>query len=92
MKFELSGFDEVQRYLREIADAAKTLDGTIAELKINPDDPEPAIRQMELAIDNRVAGLKSNPTVNQMVAAMKQQYAKQIRERARKARERNADS
>jgi hypothetical protein len=55
---KIEGLDKLQRELQDAERALMTLDGTIANLKFDPDDRQSvqnAIRQMETAIDTKVA-------------------------------------
>ena len=70
--------DEVQR-------ALGSLDGTIATLKFNPKNPasvQDAIRQMETAVDQRVAPYAGNALVIKLAEAMKARYREHVLKRA----------
>ena len=80
---DITGLQKLQRELEEAARGLKSLDGTITTLSVDPDNPNKAIRQMELAIDNRVARYRGNNLVSQLVREMKEEYRKKIFELAR---------
>jgi hypothetical protein len=83
---KLESLDKLQRELQAAEGALRTLDGTIANLKFDPDDRQSvqnAIRQMETAIDTKVARYRSNALVSQLVANMKEQYRRKILELAK---------
>ena len=86
MGFEISGLDDLQRDLENAQRALRTLDGSIAQLEFNPDDPASvngAIREMETAIDRKVAPYGGNPLVVQITTGLKEQYRQYILKRAR---------
>lgn len=83
---KIEGLGKLQRELQDADRAMRTLDGTIAQLKFDPDDRQSvqsAIRQMETAIDNKVARYRGNALVSQLVAHMKEQYRQKILELAK---------
>jgi hypothetical protein len=83
---KIEGLDKLQRELQDAERAMRTLDGTIAQLKFDPDDRQSvqsAIRQMETAIDNKVGRYRGNALVSQLVANMKEQYRQKILELAK---------
>jgi hypothetical protein len=87
---KLESLDKLQRELQAAEGALRTLDGTIANLKFDPDDRQSvqnAIRQMETAIDTKVARYRSNALVSQLVANMKEQYRRKILEFAKARKE-----
>lgn len=86
--FKLTGFDELQKELQTASRALKALDGTVAELKFNPSDPQSvnaAIKDMERAIDRKVAPYRNNEIVRNLALEMKASYKSEIRAQARKA-------
>jgi len=83
------GFDELQKQLRDAQSAFQSLDGTIATLRFNPNEPasvQAAIGQMESAIDERIALYRDNKLVQSVASQMKQKYREQIEERAARVR------
>jgi hypothetical protein len=82
----IEGLDKLQRELQDAERAMRTLDGTIAKLNFDPDDRQSvqnAIRQMEAAIDSKVARYRGNALVSQLVPKMKEQYRQKILELAK---------
>jgi hypothetical protein len=82
---KITGLDKLQRELEEAQRAFKSLDGTIAKLSFNPDDPgsvEEAIRQMEAAVDAKVAPYRTNRLVSTVANKMKDTYRDKIRKMA----------
>jgi hypothetical protein len=83
---KIEGLDKLQGELRDAEHAIRALDGTIAKLQFDPDDRQSvqtAVRQMETAIDNKVARYRGNALVSQLVATMKEQYRQKILELAK---------
>jgi hypothetical protein len=83
---DISGLEKLQRELEEATRAIRSLDGPIANLSVNPNNPSAAIREMELAIDRKVAPYAGNTFVSQLVRDMKSKFRERILERARTAR------
>ena len=82
----IEGLDKLQRELQDAERAMRTLDGTIAKLNFDPDDRQSVqnvIRQMEAAIDSKVARYRGNALVSQLVPKMKEQYRQKILELAK---------
>ena len=89
MSFKITGLDKLQRDLEDAQRAFRSLDGTIATLKFDPDDQvsvNAAIRQMESAIDNKASAYRGNAIVDGIVKELKMEYRKAIRDRAEKTR------
>jgi hypothetical protein len=85
---KMTGLDKLQRELKDAQRAFQSLDGTIATLKFDPDNPasvQAAIRQMESAIDSKTAPYRNNAMVMQIASGMKDTYRKAIREKVREA-------
>lgn len=79
---KLEGFDSLQRDLEQAQKALASLDGEITTVKVNPDDPasvEEAIRNMEAAVDAKVAPYENNPIVAPLVEAAKEHFRERIR-------------
>lgn len=86
MSINITGLDTLQRQLEEAQRALNSLDGTIDTLKFNPNDPQSvqaAIRQMEAAIDSKIAPYRNNPLVSQVAQGLKDQYREMILERSK---------
>lgn len=80
----VSGLDELQNRLEELAKAIDALNGQICEIKVNPNDPagiQRAVREMEHAVDSRISGFRSDPLVAQVADAAKEQFREQILQR-----------
>jgi hypothetical protein len=85
----INGFDSLQKMLGDASRAFEKLDGEIAELSFDPDDPasvKEAIRSMGIAIDRKVGAFKSNPMVAQLIPQMKAKYRDAIVAHARSSR------
>lgn len=84
LNINITGLDKLQRDLDDAQRAFKSLDGTIATLEFDPDDPasvQNAIRQMEAAIDGKTSRYRNNPLVIQVANGLKDAYRKAIREK-----------
>ena len=83
MNIKITGLDKLQRELKDAERALKAIDGTVASLKFDPADSRSvknAIRQMEAAIDSKVAPYRTNEIVSKLAQGMKDQYRKKILE------------
>ncbi len=77
IRFEVSGFDKLQRDLEEASEGLNSLDGEITKLvftNFDPLDTAKAIHQMEAAIDEKVGRYSRNPIIKPLVQAMKEQF------------------
>jgi hypothetical protein len=86
---KISGFDKLHKTLDDASRAFKELDGTITEVRFDPNDQasiDEAIRSMERAIDEKVGGYRANPMVAQLIPQMKAKYREGIIARAESAR------
>jgi DNA-binding FadR family transcriptional regulator len=81
MKIEIAGLDKLQRELEEARRGLESLNGTIATLKYNPADSrgvQAAVRQMEAAIDSKIARYSGNSLVSKAAEAMKGKFRDEI--------------
>jgi hypothetical protein len=86
---KVTGFDQVARQFEELTAALKSLDGDLATVSFDPNQPESidqAIRVMEETIDRKVAPYRNNQMVGGIVSELKAKYRAAIRERADEAR------
>jgi hypothetical protein len=86
---KITGLDELQKTLSDAAEALKALDGQLATLKFNPNDPssvEAAVIEMEQTIDTKIAPYRGNSIVENLVSQLKKRYQQEIYDRAAKAR------
>ena len=84
LKIKITGLDKLQNALKEAQQALKSLDGPIAALKFNPNDPQSvqnAIRQMEAAVDSKVSLYRNNTMVSELVQELKNKYRQNILKR-----------
>jgi hypothetical protein len=81
-KVELSGFDELQKTLGDAQRAIESLDGELATLRVDPNNPQAAITEMERAVDEKLAPYRGNPIVEQISEASKEHFRKGILGRA----------
>lgn len=77
----VSGFEKLQRDLKNLESALSSLTGTIADLQIDPNDEasvQAAIRNMEQSIDRKVAPYGRNEMVVKITKEAKNHYRRQI--------------
>lgn len=90
------GLDDLSRQIEELRKMAEALDGDIAKVSFDPQDPqsiELAIQKMEVAVDEKVGNYRNNEMVEGIVADIKEQYRQAILDQAAEARtEGEADS
>lgn len=79
------GLDELSKTLSEAGKAFQALDGTIANLKFDPQDAsavENAISETERAIDRKIAPYRGNALIEEAASDLKSQCRVEILERA----------
>jgi len=84
----ITGLDQLQRQVAEAQAAMSMLDGEVARLKFDPDDPasvEAAVRTMERMIDQKAGRYSSNPIVGPLITKSKEAFAAAIRAKARRS-------
>jgi hypothetical protein len=89
VSFKITGLDELQRMMSEVAKAAESLDGEIGTVSFNPRDPasvEAAVAQMEQAIDAKLGSFMGNEVVEGIATDLKNRYQQEIYDRAAAAR------
>lgn len=89
IKMNLSGFDKLQKDLKQLEKAMTSLDGTIANIQFDPEDENSvrgAIREMEQAVDRKVLPYRSNHLVADVVKEAKAQFKKGILEKAKESK------
>jgi hypothetical protein len=89
MSIKITGLDGLKKQLDDAAKALHALDGNIATLKFNPNDPssvEAAVVEVEQTIDRKVALYRGNKMVETVIAQLKDRYRQEIYDRAAKAR------
>lgn len=63
---KITGLDKLRRQLAEAQRAFEVLNGTIAKVRFNPNDPasvQEATRQVEAAVDDKAAPYRGNAFV-----------------------------
>lgn len=86
MSIKITSLHNFQRQLEEAQRGVEALNGTVATLKFDPADPasvQQAIRQMEAAVDGKVASYRNNPLVAKVAQAAKERFRERILKRAR---------
>lgn len=86
---KMAGLDALARNMRELEKAIAELDGDIAQVNFNPDDPESierAIQSLNAAIDEKIASYSHNEMVAAIADELKENGRSAILERAAAAR------
>ena len=90
-KVELSGFDELQDTLTDAQRAIESLDGELATLRVDPNNPQAAIDEMESAVDAKLAPYRGNPIVEQIAEASKELFRNGILRQAQEAKRKDTE-
>lgn len=86
---KITGFDKLQRQLKDAQKALSAIDGELGKVHFNPDDPasiDGAIKEMENILDERVGQYASNPIVAPLIEGAKESYRQAILDKAAEAR------
>lgn len=86
---KISGLDALARNMKELEKAVAELDGDIAHVNFNPDDPESielAIQKLNAAVDEKIASYSHNEMVVAIADQLKDNGRNAILERAAAAR------
>lgn len=89
MKMEVKGMDQLKKNFEQVIKSMKSLDGEIARLHFNPNDPADvnrAVREFERKVDSKVGLYGSRPAVREVVTGIKKEFQKAILKRAEEAR------
>lgn len=89
MSFSIAGLDQLQKQLHDAQQAFRSLDGTIATLNFDPDEPasiQAAIRQMEQAVDDKTSPYRGNDMVESVASQLKEAYREEIERHAANGR------
>lgn len=82
---KITGFDKLNRQLKDVQRAFENLDGQLGEVRYNPADPasiERAIMDMEAMIDSRMEAYASNFIVAPLIESTKERFRRAILEQA----------
>jgi tRNA threonylcarbamoyladenosine modification (KEOPS) complex Cgi121 subunit len=86
---KITGFNELQRTMDELAKFGADLDGEIAQVTFDPTDPtsiEAAIQEVADAVDAKAKSYPSNEMVQNLAEQAKESLREQVLERAAAAR------
>ncbi|SEN05452.1 hypothetical protein SAMN02800694_2624 [Luteibacter sp. UNCMF331Sha3.1] len=89
---KLDGFDKLTRELRQFEAAMASLDGELATVKLDPEDPgsiERAIMEVESLINSKLADYPGNAMIANMGDQIKDNLRQQIVEKAAQLRAAN---
>lgn len=87
--FKITGLDQLTKQLEQAQQAIGELDGELAAVSFDPNDPasiDAAIQQANASLDAKVAAWADNPLVAQVAEGMKEQLRESIIQRAAAAR------
>ena len=85
----MEGFDKLAQELSELEKAISELDGEIANVSFDPQDPQSidlAIQQINAVVDERLASYSSNEFVATIAEDIKEEFRNQVLENATAAR------
>ena len=91
LKMEMSGFDDLQKTLEDAQRAMQSLDGELATLRVDPNNPQAAIAEMERLIDEKLARYKGNPIVDRIAEGSKETFRNRILQSVEDAKKANAE-
>jgi hypothetical protein len=87
--FEITGFDKLSNDLEDAQKAISAIDGELGSVTFDPHDPvsiEAAVQEVGRLIDQRLGSYESNPIVGPLAESMKENYRREIIDRAAAAR------
>lgn len=87
--FKITGLDKLTKKTDQLSKFAQEIDGELANVSFDPDDPvsiEAAIQEAYDAIDEKAQGYDHNDWVETIVEQLKEHSREQILERAAAAR------
>lgn len=90
---KLQGFRELEKELKALQNAAAALDGDIAEITCDANDPssiDSAMAQINAAVDERVRGIPQTPTVKKFVSSLKEKFRQHLLDKALETRTKNS--
>ncbi len=86
IRFEIKGLDKLEKELDQMQKAVSALDGKICTIQFDAEDPADvnrAIREMEAAVDKKLAPYRHSQFAKQVGDATKQRFREVINDRAR---------
>lgn len=89
MGVKISGLDKMQKQLKEVEEAADTLNGSYP-VSFDANDPvsiETAIQEACSMLDERASRYAANPMISPMIEVMKEDLRQQILESAEQQRQ-----
>ncbi len=90
----ISGLDKLTKQLSEAEKALGNLDGDLASVNFDPEDPasiDAAIQELYRTIDQKIGSYSNNPLIDQMVGGLKEQGRQAILDKAAAARLEDSD-
>jgi hypothetical protein len=86
LKVEISGVGKLQKTLADAQRAIESLNGELVTLRVDPNNPQAAVREMERAVDTKLAQYRGNSLVEKIAKASKEHFRKRILEGAESRR------
>jgi hypothetical protein len=75
---EITGLGDLEKTLAEAEKALESVNGELATLSIDPNNPQLAIAEMEQLVDTKLVPYKDNTIVQQLAQTVKEQFKVQI--------------
>ncbi|MFO5788421.1 hypothetical protein [Klebsiella pneumoniae] len=91
MGVKITGIDKLQKQLKEVEEAAETLNGSYP-VSFDANDPvsiETAIQEAYSMLEERASRYAANPMISPMIEAMKEDLRQQILDSAEQQRQEN---
>lgn len=91
MGVRISGINKLQKQLKEVEDAAETLNGSY-DVRFDANDPvsiETAIQEACSMVEERATRYVNNPMVSPLIESMKENLRQQILDSAEQQRQEN---
>lgn len=89
ININIEGLDNLEKQLSAAQKAMQELDGELAQVKFDPNDPgsiEAAIQEAHTAVDQKVGSYATNPFIAPLIEQMKESFREEIINRAAMAR------
>jgi hypothetical protein len=91
LDIKITGLDALTKTLEDAQRAIESIDGELATLRIDPNNPQAAISEMERLVDAKLARYRGNAIVDQISEKSKEAFRKAILEKAEEAKRNSTD-
>lgn len=82
----IAGLDELNKISDDVQRAIKSLDGDIAKLSVDPNNPQGSLAEMERVIDAKLRAYRGNAIVDKIAQASREKFRTHILQQAEKAK------